>query len=93
MRLQILSIDRIPLRHSYETLSMTARILNTSIVTVKRYLNNTNGYYSKVFGRQVIIQSIGGTLHNNPIVHRLKDNSPMIQLIKGSLNSLSPYIL
>jgi hypothetical protein len=75
------------------SINMTARILRLSTVTIKRYLNNTTGVYSDVFGQKVLVGQVGNPYVESKIIHRLPISNPALQLPGGPLTSLEPYFI
>lgn len=57
--IEILDIHFNRLRPEPNSIKMSARILGISTVTLKRYLNSSKGFYSKVFEQQVLVGEVG----------------------------------
>jgi len=79
------------LRPHFESINLTAKILGLSTNTIKRYLNNSTGFMSNVFGKQITVGVNGVPYNNNLIVHRVAPKNPPLVLSGGSLTDLIPF--
>jgi hypothetical protein len=91
--IEILDLSGSRLRPEPASIKLTARILNLSTLTIKRYLNNSTGFFSQVFGQQVLVGQIGVPYTETKIIHRRSINDLPLTLPGGPLTSLAPYFI